>query len=400
MDPPPPTSNTATGPVPTGSFEADPRVHFNTVSSKWTFEADDGSEMEWDTNRGAWVPVLEDSLVSAQQAAYSVAGVDESAPVAGVVAREAKKRKADASDASLTKKSKPTKSTQTRNTAIFITRLPPSTTTSQLASVFSKAGLILEDAEGNQRVKLYRNDEGRFTGQALIVYLKEDSVELAVRLMDETELVLGSGEGNMRVEKADWEKLPKDSEWEKKKEEGGSGKGEDKNKKQRTAKRAEKLLQKLTDWDSDEESSADIAARARNAKIVVLEGMFTLKELEEDPALLLDLKEDVREECETLGEVTNVTLYDQEADGIMTVRFKDDLAAQACISKMNGRFFAGRSISAYTADGKKYKRGHNAGDALAGTGLAGDPGAGEDEKEKQRLEEYAKWLERDEEAKE
>lgn len=38
--------------------------------------------------------------------------------------------------------------------------------------------------------------------------------------------------------------------------------------------------------------------------------MFTLKELEEDATLLLDLKEDVREECETIGEVTNVTLYD------------------------------------------------------------------------------------------
>lgn len=38
--------------------------------------------------------------------------------------------------------------------------------------------------------------------------------------------------------------------------------------------------------------------------------MFTLKELKEDASLLLDLKEDVREECETLGEVTNVVLYD------------------------------------------------------------------------------------------
>jgi hypothetical protein len=38
--------------------------------------------------------------------------------------------------------------------------------------------------------------------------------------------------------------------------------------------------------------------------------MFTLSELKEDPTLLIDLKEDVREECELLGEVTNVTLYD------------------------------------------------------------------------------------------
>ena len=38
--------------------------------------------------------------------------------------------------------------------------------------------------------------------------------------------------------------------------------------------------------------------------------MFTLKELAEDAALLLDLKDDVRDECSTLGEVTNVVLYD------------------------------------------------------------------------------------------
>jgi HIV Tat-specific factor 1 len=38
--------------------------------------------------------------------------------------------------------------------------------------------------------------------------------------------------------------------------------------------------------------------------------MFTLRELEEDASLLLDLKEDVREECATLGDVTNVVLYD------------------------------------------------------------------------------------------
>lgn len=38
--------------------------------------------------------------------------------------------------------------------------------------------------------------------------------------------------------------------------------------------------------------------------------MFSLQDLEKDPALMLDLKDDVREECETLGEVTNIVLYD------------------------------------------------------------------------------------------
>lgn len=38
--------------------------------------------------------------------------------------------------------------------------------------------------------------------------------------------------------------------------------------------------------------------------------MFSLESLEKDPALLLELKEDVREEAETMGQVTNVVLYD------------------------------------------------------------------------------------------
>lgn len=48
----------------------------------------------------------------------------------------------------------------------------------------------------------------------------------------------------------------------------------------------------------------------KNSRVVVLKHMFTLEQLEKDASLMLDLKEDVREECSTLGEVTNVVLYD------------------------------------------------------------------------------------------
>lgn len=59
--------------------------------------------------------------------------------------------------------------------------------------------------------------------------------------------------------------------------------------------------------------------------------MFTLKELEEDPAAMIELKQDVREECEKLGEVTNVVLFDGEEDGVMSVRFSDEQAALDCV---------------------------------------------------------------------
>jgi len=85
--------------------------------------------------------------------------------------------------------------------------------------------------------------------------------------------------------------------------------------------------------------------------------MFTLAELDEDPSLLLDLKQDVREECETLGDVTNVVLWDREPEGIMTVRFREPASARACERRMNGRYFAGRQIVAVLVDGKpKFRR--------------------------------------------
>jgi hypothetical protein len=35
----------------------------------------------------------------------------------------------------------------------------------------------------------------------------------------------------------------------------------------------------------------------------------------------------------------------KEKDGVMTVKFKDSVSAQACIIKMDGRYFDGRRVS-------------------------------------------------------
>ena len=44
----------------------------------------------------------------------------------------------------------------------------------------------------------------------MVVYLQKESVELAVRLFDQTELRLGSGEGVMRVQEARFEEKKKE----------------------------------------------------------------------------------------------------------------------------------------------------------------------------------------------
>lgn len=53
--------------------------------------------------------------------------------------------------------------------------------------------------------------------------------------------------------------------------------------------------------------------------------------LQEDPAAILDIKEDIREECAKLGEVTNVVLFDKEPAGVASVRFANATAAEACV---------------------------------------------------------------------
>lgn len=66
----------------------------------------------------------------------------------------------------------------------------------------------------------------------------------------------------------------------------------------------------MADWDSSDEDGPASKEPVSKNRSVLLKHMFTLKELESDPALVLDLKDEVREECETLGAVTNVVLYD------------------------------------------------------------------------------------------
>lgn len=184
--------------------------------------------------------------------------------------------------------------------------------------MFSKAGLILVDADDKPKIKLYEDAKtGMRNGDGLVVFYKEESVQLAINLLDESPLRLGDKE-NMRVAKAEWSHKKEEEEA----GENGDGKGKqsrvDPNKAQKMQKRAERLQREAADYDpsyDERESPAYLAANAATksttgGRIVVLAHVFTLEELAEDASLLLDLKEDIREECESIGKVTNVVLYD------------------------------------------------------------------------------------------
>lgn len=290
-----------------------------------------------------------------------------------------------------------------------MTGLPTDATVDEVAELFSrKCGVIAEEIDsGRPRIKMYTNsDDGSFKGDALIVFFKPQSVEMAIMLLDDTDFrwapTPGSAEaGRMHVQAAD-SSYKKTNYNQSETSTPGDGtpkpageaasastsapapsappagpRGKNANQdKQKIIKRTQKLDAKLADWSSDEdERFAGMTGGGGNNrnrkwdKVVVLKHMFTLAELDEDPAALLDIKEDIREECSKLGDVTNVVLFDLEAAGIVSVKFKTVEAAEACVRLMGGRAFDGRTVEATLATGReKYRKSKKGDDEEGGKG--------------------------------
>lgn len=207
--------------------------------------------------------------------------------------------------------------------------------------------MIAEEIDsGRLRIKMYEDNQGQFKGDALVVYFRPESVNLAVQMLDDSDFRPGERgpNGKMRVQIADYS-------YKKQTEAPEKGKA---NKKDvdKIKKKTLKMNNRLADWDDDDPQAMQDTS-SRWDKVVILKHMFTLQELEEDPAALLDIKEDIREECEKLGPVTNVQLFDKEPDGVASVRFANTTAAESCVRLMNGRWFDERQLEAFIATGNE-----------------------------------------------
>ena len=83
----------------------------------------------------------------------------------------------------------------------------------EIADVFARYGVLLEDDDGHPRIKMYRDPETQaFKGEALVVYFKPESVDLAIQLLDDTYLRAARGVHSgpcMRVERASFQDTPR-----------------------------------------------------------------------------------------------------------------------------------------------------------------------------------------------
>ncbi|KAJ3276055.1 hypothetical protein HDV01_006225 [Terramyces sp. JEL0728] len=246
---------------------------------------------DFDIQKKAWFPRLDERILQAQQSIYRIDGVDES-------------------------HKKPKPEPVKKHTAVYVTGLPSDITMDDMIDNFKKGGVFLLDSlTGEPKIKVYRNDKGELKGDALVIYLREESVNLACELLDET-FINGV---KISVQPAVFQERKKE--------------------------------QPIVDKKSVKHN--------------------------EQPDLIIDLKQDVRDECENFGQVTNVILFDLEPEGVILVRYKSDASALACVERMNGRFFAGRKIEAYLSKGNdNFKKSKT-----------------NSEDDEKRQEDYGKWLE-------
>eukprot|EP00002_Diphylleia_rotans_P007165 TRINITY_DN1667_c0_g1_i1.p1 TRINITY_DN1667_c0_g1~~TRINITY_DN1667_c0_g1_i1.p1 ORF type:complete len:387 (-),score=117.17 TRINITY_DN1667_c0_g1_i1:175-1335(-) len=315
---------------------------------------EDGIRYEYDYQRGAWFPMVDEDIVAQQQQQYVYVPEQRSA----VVKFDEKGVEEATEEKGQKKRNRGEVGWQafdpSKNSNIYVTNLPEDTNIDEVHEYFKKVGIIKKDIEtGEPKIKLYKDkDSGKLKGDGLVTYFSPASVDLAISILDETDFRPGCV---VKVSKAVFQ--PKADF--------------DPSQLKRKKKKKPKFDQtKQLAWGLAPEH-AEI--KKRN---VVLKNLFDPREFQDDESLIREIHEDIERECGRIGPVERFDMYKDNPEGVIFVRYKMGEHAEKCIEVMNGRYYGGRKTSADFWDGKtKYDK------------------AAPSKTDEERLEEFAKWLE-------
>lgn len=300
----------------------------------------DGSKFFWDADKKAWIPKVDDDFLAYYQMSYGF--VDNTAPAKDDEGEKSKQdeKKLEAA-AGVKRKSEPQwfEPSEETNTKVYVSNLPQDTTEEEFVDLMQKCGLVMRDlATQRMKVKLYTDKEQNcFKGDALCTYIKRESVELALNLLDGSEY---KGQ-KIKVERAHFQ-LKGDY----------NPALKPKKKKKKELEKLKKMQEKLFDWRPEK----FIGERSKHERVVIIKNLFHPTDFDKEVQLILDYQQDLREECAKCGEVRKVLIYDRHPEGVAQVTMKEPEQADAVIALINGRWFGKKQITAEIWDGKtKYK---------------------------------------------
>jgi HIV Tat-specific factor 1 len=157
-----------------------------------------------------------------------------------------------------------------KNTAIYISGLPLDTSVDEVKDYFSLCGVIMDDLIiGGPRIKLYPSEQGgSLKGDALVVFLRPESVQLAVSLLDSSPF---RPDYVIRVQPAEFHHTQGEDEKDPKEDNTSKQHLLDKE----TWKRRMEQMNKRLDWGEDEISDQRaLQKQLDNERIVIISNLF------------------------------------------------------------------------------------------------------------------------------
>jgi len=167
-------------------------------------------------------------------------------------------------------------------------------TEQEICDYFGKCGIFRIDPHtGQKKIKIYEGKDGQRKGDALIQFAREESIELALENLNDSEIRPGH---KIHLERATFQQ-----------------KGEEyqPRKKKKTDKlelfRIKSEIERLFTWNEDD-------TLEKGLRIVIMKNVFKQEELEQEPdpnIFIKELEEDIKTECEKkCGPVERIVVYE------------------------------------------------------------------------------------------